>query len=307
MKPVWCSVCLFALLFGCPALRAESNCTPLSQAERQHIELFVAAQYDLPGAATIAAEEPVGDSCYRALSFSGAAGTKFLRLYLSPDHRYLSSTLLDLTSDPRNERLRAAEDTLRVLLAEESPSRGPRDAPVTLVVFGDFQCPFCARLAELLQQEIFAKDDKSVRIVYKHLPLVTVHNWAMAAAEASVCVYLQQPAAFWQMQDFLLGNQAKLTAANIQGEVAAFVRSQANLDVNQFSECLQSKTAAPLIQRDIALAGRLNVQGTPTIFANGLRANGLSSPEQLHSFINQGRRVFASQDAAAAAQTPPDL
>jgi Na+/H+ antiporter NhaA len=143
--------------------------------------------------------------------------------------------------------------------------RGPKDAPVTVVEYGDFECPYCGR-AEPAVRELLA-DFGDVRYVWRHLPLSDVHPNAQRAAEAVEAAADQ--GAFWEMHDALLDHQDDLRPRDLVGYA-----EQLGLDVERFRDDLQRQRWAPRIAEDVESADMSGVTGTPTFFINGHKHDG---------------------------------
>lgn len=143
----------------------------------------------------------------------------------------------------------------------DSPIRGPQDAPVTIVEFSDYQCPFCARSEPLIKDVMKEYPDK-VRFVYKNLPLVSIHSNAMGAAQAAVAAGKQGK--YWEMHDLLFANQRALQPDKLK-EYA----QQLGLDLDKFEADMSSNEVRSDIREDMALSRKVGVRGTPTIFVNG--------------------------------------
>jgi protein-disulfide isomerase len=141
------------------------------------------------------------------------------------------------------------------------PSKGPAGAPVTIVEFSDFECPFCRALFPTLQRiEEDYKDQ--LRVVYLQFPLVSMHTRARKAAEASLCAYEQNK--FWQLHDAMFNDQQNLTVDDLKKKA-----SKLSLDMKSFNECLDSDKYLAEIQSDVAEGVRVGVGGTPAMFING--------------------------------------
>jgi protein-disulfide isomerase len=145
--------------------------------------------------------------------------------------------------------------------AAGDPSRGPADAPVTIVEFSDFQCPYCSRAIDTMKkiEESYAG---KVRLVYRDYPLVQIHPNAARAAEAAACANDQGK--FWAMHDLLFAHQDKLEAADLKKNAAAL-----GLDTAAFDQCLDSGRHAEGWRKDAADAERYGVSSTPAFFING--------------------------------------
>jgi protein-disulfide isomerase len=148
---------------------------------------------------------------------------------------------------------------------ESDHIRGPLDAPVTVVEYGDFECPYCGR-AEPAVRELL-RDFADVRYVWRHLPLADVHPHAELAALASEAAADQ--GAFWKMHDQLLQHQDKLQMADLVSYA-----DQLGLDVERFAKDLQGQVGANRIAEDVEGADLSGVSGTPTFFINGRRHHG---------------------------------
>jgi Na+/H+ antiporter NhaA len=184
---------------------------------------------------------------------------------------------------PRRTRIRALFGTSPSIVDLALPVdpdrdyiRGPREAPVTLVEYGDFECPYCGR-AEPVVREVLS-DFADVRYVWRHLPLSDVHPNAQIAAEASEAA--AQQGAFWEMHDLLLEHQGDLQPRDLIGYA-----EQLGLDVERFREDLRRGTGASRIEEDVDSADRSGVTGTPTFFINGRRHDGAYDVETLSAAV----------------------
>jgi Na+/H+ antiporter NhaA len=173
---------------------------------------------------------------------------------------------------PPRLRIRAVLGTSEALVdlvppvdLERDHLRGPREAPVTVVEYGDFECPFCGR-AEPAVRELLA-DFGDVRYVWRHLPLSDVHPNAQGAAEASEAAADQ--GAFWEMHDLLLDHQDELRPRDL-----ITYAEQLGLDVERFRDGIQRQRWAPRIEEDVDSADLSGVTGTPTFFVNGRKHDG---------------------------------
>jgi protein-disulfide isomerase len=158
---------------------------------------------------------------------------------------------------------------LDLLHNSDDPSVGPKTAPITIVAFEDFQCPFCFQAQPFLKK-LLATHTGDVRLIYKDFPLSSIHPDAQAAAEAAQCAFKQGK--FWEYHDELFANQSRYAEA--------FYRATAKkigLNITAFNECLASGKSKQVISQDVDLGRTLGVVGTPTFFVNGeLFAQGYS-------------------------------
>lgn len=155
------------------------------------------------------------------------------------------------------------------------PFKGPEDAPVTIVVFSDYQCPYCARLEPFLQQ-LLIKYPKDIKLVLKNLPL-PMHPFARKAAAAALAAKNQGK--FWEFSHKLFENSSRLDDARIQS-----IAKQTGLDLVKFNRDMNDAKVQTLINEDVAEAEKASVEGTPSIFING-KALRNAGPNELQNMI----------------------
>ncbi len=141
------------------------------------------------------------------------------------------------------------------------PSRGPADAPVTIIVFSDFECPYCVSLNTTLTK-VMAEDAGKVRIVFRHFPLDQIHPRAGKAAEASFCA--EEQGKFWEMHDELFKDRSKLAVEDLKKKAEII-----GLDAGRFDSCLSSGKYAARVKADSEAGRAAGVGSTPTMFING--------------------------------------
>ncbi len=153
----------------------------------------------------------------------------------------------------------------RVDVAAIGPARGPATAPVTIVMFSDFQCPFCAQANPTIQQVLRTYGDR-VRLVFRDFPL-TIHAQAEKAAEAGHCA--EEQGKFWEMHDRLFAHQDQLAIPDLKEHAR-----QIGLDATAFDSCLDSGRMAERVRENLDAGERAGVDGTPAFFINGLALTG---------------------------------
>jgi len=184
---------------------------------------------------------------------------------------------------PARSRLRALLGTSETLVDlvvpvddERDHIRGPEKAPVTVVEYGDFECPYCG-LAEPSVRELL-RDFGDVRYVWRHLPLSDVHPHAQLAAEATEAAAKQ--GAFWELHDLLLEHQGALTVRDLIGYATSL-----GLDIERFTAHLRKHAGAARVAEDTDSADLSGVSGTPTFFVNGMRHYGAYDIESLSKAV----------------------
>ena len=166
----------------------------------------------------------------------------------------------------------------RALVEAIGPSRGPASAPVTIVEFSDFQCPYCARVGPTLDQLLERYPDQ-IRIVFRHLPLA-FHEQARLAAQASFCA--EGAGLFWEYHDQLFANQRALQRSQLIDYASLL-----ELDTEAFETCMDSPEAQARVDADLAAAEALGATGTPAFFINGIGLSGAQPLEAFEAIISE--------------------
>ena len=164
-----------------------------------------------------------------------------------------------------------------------APVRGPAAAPVTIVEFSDFQCPYCKQVVPTLAQ-VLSRYGEKVKLVFRDFPIDSLHPQARKAAEAARCAHDQGK--FWEFHDALFAG-----APNASAEQLKTYAQQVGLDVPSFERCLGSRTHTAAVQKDVEEGTRLGVTGTPAFFVNGEL---LSGAQPLESFVRVIERELAA-------------
>lgn len=164
--------------------------------------------------------------------------------------------------------------------------RGPVDAPLTLVEYGDFECPFCAR-ATGVAHELQGRFGAELRYVFRHLPLTDVHPHAELAARAAVAAGEQ--GRFWEMHDLLFEHQGELEIEDLAGYAG-----ELGLDVETFLRQLSDESIAERVRSDVASAEASGARGTPTFFVGGRRHTGPYDAQSLAAELEQTRQTAVS-------------
>jgi len=210
----------------------------------------------------------------------------------------LASEPMDVSRDTAEieaEQAKKAEERKETLagITDGQPMRGNPDAPVTIVEFSDFQCPFCARGFQTVEQ-ILEKYPEDVRFVYQHFPLTQIHPWAKPAAIAAVCAADQSPEAFWTLHDAFFQNQSAFNPGNVVDKAKEFL-ADSGIDLDKWQTCAgdQSseayKAAEATVAAEQAKGQELGVSGTPGFFVNGEFVNGAQPLSAFEPLIEKAK------------------
>jgi protein-disulfide isomerase len=273
----WIAAVLILTAGFAPAAEKSGFDKATLEAYLRHVELWVpevsvkiddaTESKDLPGFLDVAVH----------LTYKGAT--------VAPQHYYMSkdgtkifrAEVYDINKNPFQENV----DKLDV---KGAASIGPANAPVTVIVFSDFQCPLCKQEAELIHKQIPATFPDKVRVYFRDFPLEQLHNWAKPAAVAGRCVYKLNPAAFWDYHDWIYANQSYIGLDNLNSKIQEFATAE-NIDGMQLSRCIESKSTEPEVAASMAVGASLQLNATPTIFINGRKLEGAVPWDTLQTLI----------------------
>ena len=165
----------------------------------------------------------------------------------------------------------------RIEVEAKGPARGPAAAPVTIVEFSDFQCPFCGREFPVIEK-LMKEYDGKVRLVFRHFPL-DFHPFAEKAAEAGACAADQGK--FWELHDKMFSNQQKLAVDDLKGYAKSV-----GIDSTKFDKCLDSGEKKPQVDDDQKAGAAAGVNGTPAFFINGRMLSGAQPFDKFKEVID---------------------
>jgi protein-disulfide isomerase len=185
------------------------------------------------------------------------------------EHYYISQNgksivkgeVYDLTKSP----FQPAIDHIKL---DSQPSYGKSGAPVTIVVYGDFECPVCKVEADVMRKNLVQTFPDKVRVYFKDFPLESIHPWARAASNAGRCIYKQDPQAFWKFHDWIYENQDGVTPDTLNSKVMTWAGTS-GIDAIQLGRCVDGKVADKEVAQNMAEARSLGLDATPTLYING--------------------------------------
>lgn len=165
-----------------------------------------------------------------------------------------------------------------VLIREHTPMRGPEDAAISVVMFIDFECPFC-RQSYSVFEDVSEKYEPVLRVIYKHFPLTAIHPLSVRAGEAAQCAHDQGK--FWNYHEIIFRKQ------NLSQTSLTTYAGELGLDVDAFTRCMQSNIHEPHLNTDFQDGVDIGVRGTPTYFVNGRKVEGVISREEWDTILLQ--------------------
>lgn len=219
---------------------------------------------------------------------------RLLILLAAPIDISLSEESVTALLEREERQIAAAAQDRHVALgrfAADMPARGAADALVTIYEFSDFQCPYCARAADVME-ELLAKRSDDVRLVYLQLPL-SIHNWAMAASVAATCAADQNHDAFWVLHDRYFEHQGSIVTATLIDQSREWLQEGTSIDMDSWESCATdsesaaNQSAVLRTEVSIATAERMGATGTPAFFVNGHFLNGIQPIETFEDLIDE--------------------
>ena len=163
----------------------------------------------------------------------------------------------------------------------DGPILGKKSAPVAVVEFSDFQCPYCAKGSKIMH-DLKKKYGNKIKVAFKNFPL-SFHRQAKGAAHAGLCVFEQSNDRFWDLHDHMFDNQQSLKEEELELAVAKLE----GINLDSYKKCMKSKKYTASIDQDIAQGNKLGIKSTPTFFVNGKLVNGAQPIEVFSELIEE--------------------
>ncbi len=247
---------------------------------QKSIESFLRNYYALGSdyTITVGTPKPIGSSGLSeiAVDVKSPEGGDTVKMYLSADGRYLlRGELDDLTTDPLAANIAKFD-------LKGAPVYGDPKAPITIVEYGDFECPVCRNFHDAVRGML--PNYPQVKLIFKDFPIDQIHPWARTAAIAGRCAYQQDAKSFWKMYDLIYDNQDLVSAANAYDKMMDFA-TRAGLNPETFKACLSSPQATAEVDASIENGKLVGVRSTPTVFVNGRPLAG-ADPHALQQYLD---------------------
>jgi protein-disulfide isomerase len=263
--------CFAALVLAAtiPAQSPAPSTAKKSALDKAVLEAYVRHLYVMDSRITMQISDPkpseapgfVEETVHAAM---GPQSQDFKFLISKDGSKILQATVFDINSNPFKNELEKLKTT-------GSPSFGTPGAPVVIVEFSDFQCPYCRAEAQEIRKNLLTAYPTQVRLYFKTFPLESLHPWAKAGAIASKCVAKQNPDAFWTYHDWIFEHQADITPENLKEKTMGWAKDAKGIDGVQLGQCMETKATEGEVSVDQVEGQKLEVNGTPTLFVNGRR------------------------------------
>jgi len=212
------------------------------------------------------------------LEIGEGPGARKVPFTMSADGKYVTfGAFEDVTVDP-------SRAVMAKIKLDGYPSKGPKDAKVTIVEYSDFQCPFCVRAYNTIENQVLKTYGDKVRFYFKHYPL-PFHPWAEPAAIATECAKEQKPEAYWTVYKGLFEGQQQINPGNLKEKVTGMLAGS-GVDMAKFNECFDAKKPLAEVKAQMAEGASVGISGTPGFIINGRLLSGAQPFEQFQAIID---------------------
>ena len=248
---------------------------------------------------TIGDPTPAPIPGFYAVKIRGSLGGKTQEetFYVSADSQNI------IRGDVFNVNASPFEADLKILKTDNQPFLGTPGAPVTLIEFADFQCPYCKQEAGVVRNELMAAFPGQIQLIYMDYPLESMHPFARGAAIMGRCIYTQNNDSFWNYHDWIFQHQAEITAENLRTMALDYAKTDKNLDITSLTACMTAPEPRAQVDRTIAMGDALKLNATPTFFINGRRLVGTISLDNL-KIVVEDEIAWAKTLASKSASKP---
>jgi protein-disulfide isomerase len=265
-----------------PAAPAAAPAKKKSFLDKPTLEGYVRHLFVWPAqiSVQVADPKPSGVPGMSEVVVTGSMGqaTQSVSFYVSSNgEKIIQGQSFDVNANP-------FKSTLDKLNTQFTPGYGADKAPVTVVIFSDFQCPYCKEEAKMIRSNLTQTFSKEVKVYFKDFPLEQIHNWAKTASIAGRCVYRADMAKFWDYHDWVFENQEQLNPDNFRPKFEAFLNGK-GVEALSVLQCYDKKGTEADVNKSFAEGRALDVNSTPTLFVNGRRLAGNVSWPQLKQII----------------------
>ncbi len=185
--------------------------------------------------------------------------------------------VVDTTVDP-------SKAVMAKMNLKDQPFSGAKDAKVVIVEYSDFQCPFCKRGYDTIEQQVLKQYDGKVKFYFRSFPL-SFHPWAEPAAVAAECAKMQKPDAYWKLYHSFFEHQGEVNPQNVKDKATEYLQGT-GVDMAKWNDCYDNKKSLDLVKAQQAEGASLGVTGTPAFFINGRMLVGAQPVEKFKDVID---------------------
>jgi protein-disulfide isomerase len=252
--------------------------------DKKALEAYVRHLYVMDKRVTVEVSDPKPSDLpgFRQVTVTASmnnAHQEFDLLVSQDGSRIIQGTVYNATENPFKKDL----DKLKT---DGAPNFGTQGAPVVIVEFSDFECPYCAKEAKTLRDNLLTAYPTQVHAYFKQFPLTSIHPWSKAAAIASRCVFRQNQDEFWKYHDWIFQNQMEIEPDNLKQKVLGWAQEEKTVDTLQLTSCMDSRATEAEVDKDIEEGRGLKVDSTPTLFINGRRLASAAEWPTLQAIID---------------------
>ncbi len=294
-------ILLVILMFGATCSRQGRSTATDSEKFKQKIADYLTGLNPSVSQVRIDEIKPMPEAPFLSAWASYMTGTKPQKseLYVTEDGKYMIlGQVWDLEVGPEVARWHRLSEIGRQNLEKidlsDRPVKGNPDAEVVVIEYSDYQCPYCATAYSSLEKRLLAEYGDKIRFVFKHLPLTSIHPWAMKASIATACGFVQDTESFWGIHGQVFQNQKQITSDNLRDKVQVFAE-EAGLNVEEFLRCFDNEETKSVIQSDMREAAQLRLTSTPTFLLNGAPFRGTPDYEEFTGFIELALKEDSGQ------------
>lgn len=230
----------------------------------------------------ISIEGPSPIPGYYRVKIRGSRGDKFQdeAFTISSDSKVvIKGDILETAKNP-------FQPVIDQLNLSNQPFLGSPDAPVKVVEFADFQCPYCKQEAGVVRNQLMQAFPNSVQLFYMDYPLYTIHPYARDAAIMGRCIYAQNNDAFWAYHDWIFEHQSEITLDSLREKALGFAKADKRLDAERLTACVSTPEPKAQVDKSQALGDALGINATPTLFINGRRMVGTIPIDDLKMVVD---------------------
>jgi protein-disulfide isomerase len=256
--------------------------TPALAQDTEAIAKYFRKKSNTPPNATVTVKDvkdsPIKGAKQGTIEVANGPQVRAVTFVMSSDGRYVVfGETEDITVDPFKK---VAEK----INLKGKPFKGKDGAKVTIVEYSDFQCPFCQRGYNVIENEVMKEYGDKVKFVYKHFPL-NFHPWAEPGAVAVECAGLQNKDAYWKLYAYLFENQKEINPQNLKDKSKEVLKDQ-KIDMAKWEKCFDNKDTAAQVKAEMAEGQSVGVTGTPAFLINGRLLSGAQPFAQFKAVID---------------------